>query len=397
MLTFLVIITVILAGICGFLAFYLIKINQKLANPENKEDKILHERIDNLNQHVGQNLNQTSKTISENMNQVTKSMLAQMNAQTNQFNQRLKENSELIQKSQSTVGSRLDNAAKVVSSVQTRLAQMQEANEKIFEVGKDISGLQEILKAPKLRGAFGELFLGDLLSQTFSKEHFAEQYTFRSGEKVDAVIKLKDNMLVPIDAKFPLENFQKMISAAKNKEEKKKFKKQFKTDVKKHISAIAQKYILPDEGTIDYALMYIPAENVYYETIIRDQDDNPLINFSYAKKVFPVSPNTLYVFVQAILLGLKGMKIEESAKEILHNLKRLQGDFGKFDDEFKVLGSHLNNATKKYNESEKRLGKFNDKLAEIDYGETTPVSEKITAKAMPVQKEVPMQQENIYQ
>jgi len=152
---------------------------------------------------------------------------------------------------------------------------------------------------------------------------------------------------------------------------------------------------LPDEGTIDYALMYIPAENVYYETIIRDQDDNPLINFAYEKKVFPVSPNTLYIFVQAILLGLKGMKVEESAKEILHNLKRLQGDFGRFGDEFKVLGSHLNNATKKYNESEKRLGKFNDKLEEIDYGETKTASEKITPKATPIQ-EVPVQQERLY-
>ncbi|MFA6295994.1 MAG: DNA recombination protein RmuC [Patescibacteria group bacterium] len=400
MLTFLIILTSILTLICSGLAYYLIKINKKLAEPEsNENDKILHERIDNLNQYVSQNLNQTNKSISENLNQVTKTMLAQissqtsqlnarLNDQTGQLNERLKENSELIQKSQGNVGSRLDNAAKVVSSVQSKLAQMEESNKKIFEVGKDIRGLQEILKAPKLRGSLGELFLGDLLSQTFSKNHYQEQYMFKSGEKVDAVIKLKDNMLVPIDAKFPLENFHKMINLAKNDQERKQYKKMFKDDVKKHITAISKKYILPDEGTIDYALMYIPAENVYYETIIRDEDENNLVNFAYTKKVFPVSPNSLYIYVQAILLGLKGMQIEEGAKEILHNLKRLQGDFSRFGEEFKVLGSHLNNATKKYNESDKRLGKFNDKLAEINYDVTNKPEKLVETKALPIKPEV---------
>lgn len=389
MLTFIIILISILTLICLGLAFYLVKINQKLTQPKDlEENKIMHERLDNLSQFVNQNLNQTNKSISENLNQVTKTMLAQINSQTSQLNERLKENSELIQKSQGTVGSRLDNAARVVSSVQSRLAQMEESNKKIFEVGKDIRGLQEILKAPKLRGSLGELFLGDLLSQTFSKNHYQEQYMFKSGEKVDAVIKLKDNMLVPIDAKFPLENFHKMINLAKNDQEKKMYKKMFKDDVKKHITAISKKYILPDEGTIDYALMYIPAENVYYETIIRDEDENNLVNFAYAKKVFPVSPNSLYIYVQAILLGLKGMQIEEGAKEILYNLKRLQGDFSKFGEEFKVLGSHLNNATKKYQESDKRLGKFNDKLAEINYDVSNKPEKLVEAKALPIKPEV---------
>lgn len=400
MLTFLVILTSILVLICGGLAFYLLKINQKLAKPaENENDKILHERIDNLNQYVSQNLNQTNKSISENLNQVTKTMLAQISSQTNQLNarlndqtgqlnERLKENSELIQKSQGTVGSRLDNAAKVVSSVQSKLAQMEESNKKIFEVGKDIRGLQEILKAPKLRGSLGELFLGDLLSQTFSKNHFEEQYMFKSGEKVDAVIKLKDSMLVPIDAKFPLENFHKMINLAKNEQEKKQYKKMFKDDVKKHITAISKKYILPDEGTIDYALMYIPAENVYYETIIRDEDENNLVNFAYTKKVFPVSPNSLYIYVQAILLGLKGMQIEEGAKDMMNYIQRLQGDFGKFEDDFNVLGNHLNNAHKKFDDSEKRLGKFHDKLIEIDSRIPQPDKLVVSVKALPIKPEV---------
>jgi len=399
MLTFLLILTSILVLTCGFLAFNLIKINKKLAEPENNEnDKILHERIDNLNQYVSQNLNQTNKSISENLNQVTKTMLAQISSQTTQLNERLKENSELIQKSQGTVGSRLDNAAKVVSSVQTKLAQMEESNKKIFEVGKDIRGLQEILKAPKLRGSLGELFLGDLLSQTFSKNHYQEQYMFRSGEKVDAVIKLKDNMLVPIDAKFPLENFHKMINLAKNDQEKKMYKKMFKDDVKKHITAISKKYILPDEGTIDYALMYIPAENVYYETIIRDEDENNLVNFAYTKKVFPVSPNSLYIYVQAILLGLKGMQIEEGAKDMMNYIQRLQGDFNKFEDDFSVLGSHLNNAHKKFDDSEKRLGKFHDKLIEIDSRIPAPEKIVVDKKALPIKPEVAVQvtgQENI--
>ena len=150
------------------------------------------------------------------------------------------------------------------------LGGLEEANRHIYEVGKDIASLQEILRAPKLRGGLGEFFLEDLLAQILPPQHFSTQHAFRSGEKVDAVIKLGAS-LVPVDAKFPLENFKRIAGSDERRGKKPRQEAILRPMCKKHIDAIAGKYILPDEGTYDFALMYIPAENVYYETIIKDE------------------------------------------------------------------------------------------------------------------------------
>ena len=172
---------------------------------------------------------------------------------------------------------------------------------------------------------------------------------------------------MPVDAKFPLENFKRVVETA-TEDERRIAKKKFIADVKKHIDAIAGKYILPDEGTFDFALMYIPAENVYYELIIRDEavdTDKGLLNYSFAKRVIPVSPNSFYAYLQTILLGLKGLHIEEQAQEILRSLARLSGDFRKFQEEFELVGKHLTNTKMRYDESDKRLAKFGDKLQSL--------------------------------
>jgi DNA recombination protein RmuC len=277
-------------------------------------------------------------------------------------NDRLKENAEVLQQTQQSLGERLDNAARVVGSVQKSLGGLEEANRRIYEVGKDIASLQEILRAPKLRGGLGEFLLEDLLAQVLPPDHFSTQYSFRSGEKADAVIKL-GNSLVPVDAKFPLENFKRALQAASD-EERTRAKKQFTADVKKHIDAIAQKYILPDEGTYDFALMYIPAENVYYETIIKDESagEKSLSEYALSKRVMPVSPGSFYAYLQAIVLGLKGMKVEERAKEIIRYIGRLQGDFTRFRDEFDLLGKHLGHAQSSYQNADRRLEQFGQKL-----------------------------------
>ena len=250
-----------------------------------------------------------------------------------------------------------------MGNVQKSLGSLEEANRKIYEVGKDIASLQEILRAPKLRGGLGEFFLGDLLGQILPSDHFTTQFSFRSGEKVDAVIKLGGS-LVPVDSKFPLENFKRMLEGV-TEDDKNKARRQFVADVKKHIDAIATKYILPDEGTYDFALMYIPAENVYYETIIKDDAagvDRNISQYALSKKVIPVSPNSFYAYLQAIVLGLKGMKIEERAKEIIQYLGRLEGDFSRFKEEFNLVGKHLGHAQSSFQSADKRLDQFGQKL-----------------------------------
>lgn len=293
-------------------------------------------------------------------------MRQMMDSMREQVDKRLKENVEVIQREHRNVGERLDNAAKAYTKVDTHLAKMEESNKRIYDVGKDISSLQELLKAPKIRGGLGESFLNDLLAQILPTSHFTMQYTFKSGEKVDAVIHVRDQHLIPVDSKFPLENFKKMMES-EVEEENLKCRKMFISDVKKRIDEISTKYILPDEKTLDFALMYVPAENVYYEMIIKDQkNEGNLMNYAFSKKVIPVSPNTFYIYLQTIMLGLKGMQVEKQAKEIMASLYRLRGDFKKFGTDFSLVGTHLGRAKNSFESSEKRLERFGDKLEQVE-------------------------------
>jgi len=295
---------------------------------------------------------------------LSEKMLGQLNQVTGQVNARLRENIEIMQRQSQDLNSRLDNTQRVVQTVTNKLSTLEESSRRIFEVGKDISSLHDILKAPKLRGGLGEYVLGDILEQTLPQDNYKLQHAFKDGEKVDAIVKLRD-MIIPIDAKFPLENFKKIL-VAKDKEEKIRIKKEFMRDVKKHVEDIRQKYIRPNEGTSDFALMYVPAENVYYEIIIKEKDEDSLTNFALAKKVIPVSPNSFYAYLQAILIGLKGLQIEKGAKEILTHLSHIKIEFQKFGQDFELLGKHLLHARAAYQTSQKKLDKFNDSLAQVE-------------------------------
>jgi DNA recombination protein RmuC len=347
---------IILLLLCGLAALGWIVLHRlKILLGEKKEDQsmvLIQQQIDQLRGQLTQAVDGSARLVHQQLGQLLGNV-----------NDRLKESTEVMQQTHQSLGERLDNAARVVGNVQKSLGSLEEANKKIYEVGKDIASLQEILRAPKLRGGFGEFFLGDLLGQILPSDHFAMQHGFRSGERVDAVIKLGGS-LVPVDSKFPLENFKRIFDGA-TEDDKVKAKRMFAADVKKHIDAIATKYILPDEGTYDFALMYIPAENVYYETIIKDDSvgsDKSLSAYALAKRVIPVSPNSFYAYLQAILLGLKGMKIEERAKEIIQYLSRLESDFAKFREDFNLAGKHLGHANSCFQSAEKRLDQFGQKL-----------------------------------
>ena len=361
-----------LAGLVLFGWIFLLRLQSLLR--EKREDGsllMMQQQIDQLRVQISQALDNGTRQVQQQLGQVL-----------GHVNDRLKENAEVLQKTQQSLGERLDNAARVVGSVQKSLGGLEEANRRIYEVGKDIASLQEILRAPKLRGGLGEFLLEDLLAQVLPADHFSTQYSFRSGEKADAVIKLGTS-LVPVDAKFPLENFKRALQAESD-EERTRAKKQFTADVKKHIDAIAQKYILPDEGTYDFALMYIPAENVYYETIIKDEStaEKSLSEYALSKRVIPVSPGSFYAYLQAIVLGLKGMKVEARAKEIIRYIGRLQGDFARFRDDFDLVGKHLGHAQSSYQSADKRIEQFGQKLlsAEIAPGDpaTIPALERET-------------------
>lgn len=274
-----------------------------------------------------------------------------------QFNTQLKDSLQALINTHLSVGERLDNVTNVISKVHTSLGELSRTSEMVLNLGKDISTLQELLRVPKFRGGFAETMLENLLAQILPKNYFQMQYKFKSGEIVDAAIILGGG-IVPVDAKFPLENFKRM-SELENEAEKNQYRKVFIRDVKKRVDEVSTKYILPDEKTYDFALMYIPAENIYYEIIIKETEIMP---YSISKKVIPVSPNTFYAYLQVICLGLKGMQIEKNAKEVMANLARLRVDIDRFKENFDLVGAHLTNAKTKYDEAQVRLGKFSEKL-----------------------------------
>ena len=283
-------------------------------------------------------------------------MQQQIGQLTQNINQQLNNLSSLFQKTTGDIGGTLGDVKK-------DLGKMEVITREVLDKAKNISNLENLLRAPKFRGGFGELFLGDLLGQILPPAYFNLQYKFKSGEMVDAIIHIGDN-LVPIDAKFPLENFQKYAKEETPKE-KEELRKKFVADVKKHISEISKKYILPDEGTFDFALMYIPAENIYYETILKDEnlgEERSIFSSALKKRVIPVSPNSFYAYLQVIVQGLKGLQIEKSAREIFQRLTRLQGDLTRFRKDFEIMGSHLGHARTKFDDAEKRLDRFSDKL-----------------------------------
>ena len=289
-------------------------------------------------------------------------MQQQIGQLTQQVNQQLQNMSSQFQRTTGDIGQTLGN-------VQSHLGKVEVTTREVLDKARSIASLEDLLRAPKFRGGMGEFFLGDLLGQILPPACFFLQHRFKSGEKVDAAINI-NNRLVPVDAKFPLENFKKYIQEPEEKN-KEAMRRKFVADVKKHIDDIATKYILPEEGTYDFALMYIPAENVYYETILKEEaldEERGLYSHAIRKRVIPVSPNSFFAYLQVIVYGLKGLEIEKSAQLIYQTLAQLRGDLTRFQGDFQLLGTHLANAKTRFDDAEKRLVKFSDRL-ELAAGE----------------------------
>ncbi|HEV8248916.1 MAG TPA: DNA recombination protein RmuC [Gaiellaceae bacterium] len=256
-----------------------------------------------------------------------------------------------------TLDRRLDSASSATARISTQLGQLGEATVQMNERVRDLARLEQALRPPKARGGFGELLLGNLLRDRLPREAYELQYTFPSGERVDAVIRV--DRLVPVDAKFPLDNFQRALEAESD-DERAYHEKAFARDLKGHIETIAAKYVRPDEGTYDFALMYLPSESVYYELVCGKT--GALYSHALERRVFPVSPTTLVAYLQVISLGLRGLQIEQHAQEVMAYVAELQRDFGRFRDDFELVGKHLGNAKTKFDDAEKRLDRFDSKL-----------------------------------
>lgn len=221
----------------------------------------------------------------------------------------------------------------------------------------DLAKLEQVLRPPKARGGFGELLLENLLRDRLPATAYTMQYAFSGGERVDAVIRV--GQLIPVDSKFPLDNFQRMTQA-QNDDERQLCAKAFARDVKTKIDDIASKYIRPDEDTFDFAFMYVPVESVYYE--LACNPTGGLLEYANERRVFPVSPNTFTAYLQLIVLGMRSMQVEERAHEVMAYVAGLGSDFARFKDEFELVGKHLGHAQTTYGKADKRLGRLESKL-----------------------------------
>lgn len=254
-----------------------------------------------------------------------------------------------LQENTRAMNERLDDTVRVISQVQKNIGEFS-------EIGRGMKDFQEFLRSPKIRGNVGEQVLKEMLGQFLPKSSFHLQYAFRSGDRVDAAIKTTAG-IIPIDSKFPMENFRKMQTGTDL--EKVQAQRDFEKDVKNHIDTISKKYILTDEGTIDYALMYVPSEAVYYEVV----NDVGLFDYSQSKRVLPVSPTTFYAYIKAILMSFEGQKIETRAKEILSSIRAIQKDYEKTEENLSVLQKHLTNAYNMMNNVFTSFGTLGQKIS----------------------------------
>lgn len=261
---------------------------------------------------------------------------------------------QLASDAQARMAVELNNARDQISQIQRQLGEVHEASAQLSQAAETIEG---ILGGAKSRGSLGEVTLERLLEDSLPPGLYAMQYRFSSGEAADAVIFLRDKKLMAIDSKFPLDAYRRISS------EGDEARRAFGNAVKGHADAIAKKYIVPEEGTLDLALMFVPSESVYYELLMTaDSKGQPLDAYCRGRQVIAVSPNTLYAHLCVIAMGLRGMQTEENVRRLLGSLSGLEKQLEKFGDKFAVMGTHLKKAAQSYGDADKLLEKTHDTL-----------------------------------
>jgi len=276
-----------------------------------------------------------------------------------------------LQSGQQDLSQHLRTSHETLARLHVQIGQLQGHSTQMLQLGSDVRSLQDILKSPKLRGQLGEQSLERLLGEILPAASFKTQHAFKNGKIVDAIVHMPD-YAVCVDAKFPLPAFERMISAPTD-DERTRLRRGFQADVSKHIDKIAADYVNCAEGTLDFALMYIPAENVYYETVIQmNGDKTDLLRYALDKKVIPVSPNLLYAYLMTVVMGLHGLQIEKQAAQIAQNLKKINAAFQTFTANFDILGKHLRNAQTQYEEANSKLNKVTTQLDQIQSTEQEP-------------------------
>lgn len=350
--------------------------------PSDRELQALRDQVNVLRESSEKSIQGVTSIFSaqmQSMNNAVQTSLATVSAEVSNrldalnrnVGDRLNDNAVAMRSSSQEVNERIVNVQGTFANLQKQVGEITEQARRLGEVSHSMAELKNILSAPKLRGGFGETQLENLLAAVFPKGQFAMQYKFASGEAADAVLFFPQGM-VAIDSKFSLENFRR-IQEAETPDARNVARKDFLRDVRKRIEETAN-YVRPADGTLPFALMYVPAENVYYEAVIRDEDGDDLYDYCRQRRVMPVSPNSLYAYLQTIMVGLNSMRISQRAEAVLREIQSLQVELEKFEEVYGRLGTHLKNAARSYDDGGREFDRLESRVSGLGGGlQSTPM------------------------
>ncbi|MFC1729799.1 DNA recombination protein RmuC [candidate division KSB1 bacterium] len=316
---------------------------------------------------------QSMKMLQEHLFKIQEGLKTQDKTLNEQMNKSQQILSESLQKQFATSQKIIKEVTDNVKGVTEKLTKLDETNKQVVGFAEQMKSLENILKNPKQRGILGEFFLENLLSNQLPPSHFQMQYSFKNGEAVDAVIFVK-GMTIPIDAKFSLENYNAMMEVD-NDTERQRLEKEFKSDLKKRIDETS-KYVRPDEGTTEFAFMFIPADGVFYNLLSQkvgalDVNTHDLVEYAFKKRVIMVSPMTFYAYLQTVMQALKALTIEKQAVEIQKRVGDLGRHLNAYQDHMNKVGNHLGTTVNAYNNAGKEFGKVDKDVIKITEGEVS--------------------------
>jgi len=339
---------------------------------------LIARKLENLKKDKSQD--QSIVLLQKQISDLTKELNSRLSEQNTAIREQMRDSNMTMQKqfaiSSKNLNSINESSAKIVKEVTEKLTKLDETNKQVVNFADQLQSLENILKNPKQRGILGEYFLETLLGNLLPPSQYKMQYSFQNGDLVDAVIFIK-NKVIPIDAKFSLEAYNK-IQKENDKDKRSNLMKQFKRDLKNRIDETS-KYIRPEEKTTDFAFMFIPAEGVFYNLLVykvgSEISSRDLIEYAFSKRVIIVSPNSFYAYLQTVLQALKTLKVQESVKEIIKNVSLLQKHLNTYDENFRKLGKHLGTTVSSYNYSYKEFKKVDKDVTKISgrEGEIEPV------------------------
>ena len=347
-LIFISIATVAAIGLFSYLIFLIKKIKMVDDEDESKGIKLLFQQVNDLKNSLNDSLSKQERAILEKFSIQDKTLHSQTRSLSEHQQKMFADSSILIE------------------SVTKKLTELDNTNKQVVGFAEQMRSLENILKNPKQRGILGEYFLETLLSSVLSPNQYQMQYKFANGEIVDSAIFIKDQ-IIPIDAKFSLENFNQMMQEAEPKR-REQLEKDFRSDVKKRIDETS-KYVRPEQNTMEFSFMYVPAEGVYHALLVNTVgttvNTQNLMEYAFSKKVIIVSPSSFLAYLQTVLQGLKQLKMEEGFKEIQKNVITLGKHILKFDENMQKMGTHLGTTVSMYNQSYKEFKKIDKDVYRI--------------------------------